>query len=62
MERVSLASMKPLAKFVTLALEGCALIQLQVKYEKMPHYYTHCDLMGHIHLECWSDKFTDDEL
>jgi hypothetical protein len=37
-------------------------MHLQVKYEKMPRYCTHCGLMGHVHLECGSGEFKEDEL
>lgn len=60
--RVELEATKPLVRFVTLAPEGCEPMLLQVKYEKMPRFCAHCGLMGHIHLECGSGEFADDDL
>jgi hypothetical protein len=37
-------------------------MHLQVKYKKMPRYCAHCGLMGHVHLECRSGEFKEDDL
>jgi hypothetical protein len=33
------------------SLEGKDDVLLQVKYEKIPHFYVNCGMMGHLHLE-----------
>lgn len=60
--RVKLDAAKLLARFVTLAPEGRASMLLQVKYEKMPRFCAHCGHMGHVHLECGTGEFKEEQL
>ncbi|KAM0913525.1 hypothetical protein ACQ4PT_012094 [Festuca glaucescens] len=59
--RVKLDSVKPLTRFVPLALEGSDRMFLQVKYEKLPKYCEHCGLMGHTYLECGTGEHEESE-
>jgi len=60
--RVMLHAAKPLPRVVTLAPESKAKIRLQVKYEKLPRFCGHCGLMGHVHLECGTGEYKEEEL
>ncbi|RCV11179.1 hypothetical protein SETIT_2G166100v2 [Setaria italica] len=44
--RVNLEMSRPLLRFVTLTPEGWDSILIQVKYEKIPRFCSHCGLMG----------------
>uniref|UniRef100_K3YLS0 Uncharacterized protein n=1 Tax=Setaria italica TaxID=4555 RepID=K3YLS0_SETIT len=45
--RVNLEASRPLLRFFTLAPERQDNILIQIKYEKIPQFCSHCDLMGH---------------
>lgn len=60
--RVLLVAAKSLVRFVTLTPEGCESSVLQIKYEKIPQYYAHCGLMGHVYLECGAGEYAEEEL
>ncbi|GJN24682.1 hypothetical protein PR202_gb12437 [Eleusine coracana subsp. coracana] len=60
--RVNLESSRPLLRFVTLTPEGRDKILIQVKYEKLPRFYAHCGLMGHVHLEYGTGEHGEEEL
>lgn len=60
--RVKLDTEKPLARIVTLTLEGGKSIVMQVKYEKIPRICSHCGKMGHNHLECGTGEHDEGAL
>jgi hypothetical protein len=60
--RVNLLASKPLPWAVTLAPEGCEKMMLQVKYENLPRFCAYCGLMGHVHLECDTGEYVEEDL
>jgi hypothetical protein len=60
--RVKLDASQPLTRCFTLSPEGCASMLLLVKYEKMPHFYSFCGMMGHTHLECGTREHPEEDL
>ena len=60
--RVNLSSVKPLTRFVPLALEGRERVFLQIQYEKIPKHCEHCGLMSHTYLECGSGEYEEADL
>uniref|UniRef100_K4A053 Uncharacterized protein n=1 Tax=Setaria italica TaxID=4555 RepID=K4A053_SETIT len=59
--RVNLEMSRPLLRFVTLTPEGWDSILIQVKYEKIPRFCSHCGLMGYVHLECGTGEYTEED-
>jgi hypothetical protein len=60
--RVNLVAQKPLVRFVTLSPEGRDHVLLQVKFEKIPCFCAHYGMMGHVHLECGTGEYSEDDL
>lgn len=60
--RVMLLATKPLVRFVALAPEGCQSMFLQIKYEKIHRFCSHCGFVGHTHLECGTGESKEEEL
>ena len=60
--RVMLEATKHLVCCVTLMLEGRDAVVLLIKYEKLPRFCSHCGLMGHVHLECGTREFSEEDL
>lgn len=60
--RVNLEAARPLQRFVSLKPEGRESILIQIKYEKLPRFCSHCGLMGHTHLECGTGEFLEEDL
>jgi hypothetical protein len=60
--KVNLLATKPLPRVVILAPEGCDKMMRRVKYEELPHFCSHCGLMGHVYLECGTREQAEEDL
>jgi hypothetical protein len=60
--RTNLQALVPLARVVTLSPNGSEIMLLNMKYEKIPRFYSFCGNMGHTHLECGMGEHATEEL